>query len=406
MLVKKQVESLGCPCWDNVPELQNPPASSDDVVVIHAYFYTSDRGSDQVGLRKLATYRTENAANVLFVDDDCKIHQGHIIYNNGITRIDYWLKKLGRVYSYFGTVAKIANIWREHMSQIFIVWTALFSAATALLKAKKYMPRCLAGRWGSVSDVESRLRLCEEHETKTVLGVVLNKRVVEATAPVGDAPAPGDAEAAEAAGPRGRGRGGRGRGRGRGRGGRDAGRGRAHAGPAGRGRGRGRGGEGDEEHQAGADAEELHLDESNAYTAKLGKWSRAVVSAVTDPIFWAVLRVARLSHRELDHFLHWMQVPIGDDEWARDGSKLAQLVCGRADDFLTKFWDVAQSSEWDDIINACAVDDGDKLMLHNLAMELCLIHAAGFYRRIAAPTLRHASPETSKAKTNKHKNYI
>ena len=97
-------------------------------------------------------------------------------FRGGLQRADAWLTKMGRSYRYCGALCKWANTWRYHMKHVFLVWAVLFGLPTALAQAKTYICRCIAGRWGSVSNFERRAMLCGRKESCVVFRAVLARK--------------------------------------------------------------------------------------------------------------------------------------------------------------------------------------------------------------------------------------
>lgn len=62
-----------------------------------------------------------------------------------------------RTYKYFGTLAKITNLWRDSRQRILKAWVRQHGHQSAVKHALRVPPRCLAGRWGSISATENRI---------------------------------------------------------------------------------------------------------------------------------------------------------------------------------------------------------------------------------------------------------
>lgn len=361
-LIKKQVESLGCPAWTSLPACD----VKAEKVVLHCYCYTSDHGPDQVAVRNAGRVQCADQPNVLWVEDDCKPHQLQIIYKNGLMKLDaLCTNTFNKSFSYFSTLAKLVNCWRDHMAQIFLVWCHIYGPGDAVKKAKTYMPKCLGGRWGSVSAVEKRLDKCGFDAVTRVLRVVLQKKVKEFVQKLEASRRKRQDQEEEPI---------------------DTGCGEAEA---------------EVDHVLAAAAAPLHeredqgldtlrIEEQAAHRARVGRWQREVLAAVQDPVFWGVVRIARESHDVLDHFLNWMQVPISDHDLAALGGKQAQVVY-RADAFCREFWDLTMNdAKWDAVVEdfVASVGEDSKHDIVNSIMELNLQHTGGFLRRIYWPAQR------------------
>eukprot|EP00959_Pyramimonas_sp_CCMP1952_P474873 9503893-Pyramimonas_sp.AAC.3 len=219
----------------------------------------------------------------------------------------------------------MCNLSRDKARALHQVWVDEHGAPDAVC-VSCISPRCLSGRWNSVSTAERYYMAMGRTPLER-----RNKFMAVATRVFGPGPSAGRARG-----------GGRGAGRGR-RGGRQ-----------GR-KGGGRGVEPESSEAAEADAAShalvgadvaLHLDESKAYTMKIGQWRtrelnqtseraslaspmpspetsptipdslchsvpaplrrRDVLDAGADIMLWCVMQLANKSRSPIDHFFHWL----------------------------------------------------------------------------------------------------
>ncbi len=51
---------------------------------------------------------------------------------------------------------------------------------------------------------------------------------------------------------------------------------------------------------------DLHLDESKAYTYKMGQWRKQVLAAGNDLRLWVVMQITHLARSPIDNFFSWL----------------------------------------------------------------------------------------------------
>ena len=71
--------------------------------------------------------------------------------------IDKYLKSIDAGFRYYTMLAMIIHLWREMPKAVFVAWRRRYGAASALKHARRKPPKCIAGRWSSVSATEQRL---------------------------------------------------------------------------------------------------------------------------------------------------------------------------------------------------------------------------------------------------------
>eukprot|EP00959_Pyramimonas_sp_CCMP1952_P010215 213796-Pyramimonas_sp.AAC.1 len=59
--------------------------------------------------------------------------------------------------AYFGTLSKIMRAWRYRARGIYDKWKDLYKAGPAGQYASNVPPRCISGRWGSISACEAHV---------------------------------------------------------------------------------------------------------------------------------------------------------------------------------------------------------------------------------------------------------
>ena len=140
-LVSKQLRSLGCEPW-YVPRPSN---------VLQLWFNSADGGPDVRKLRKIAKVEVHAMGpNHVWFDADCGLHSEELIVRSHIVRVDVWLKfndaRLRVRFTYFGSLAKFFNIWRDQMRLVYLLWLRGFGAESANLFAMRATARPIAGR--------------------------------------------------------------------------------------------------------------------------------------------------------------------------------------------------------------------------------------------------------------------
>lgn len=345
-MLLKQLESLKCPTWQAATAesaaAPAPGSAAQPLGPLRVFLATSDGGPDQMKCRRLMKYEAAPDPRLFFIDVSCVMHGNHLIYKDGLVRIDSWLAKCKAKFRYFSSLAKITHVWRDLARLVFENWTSNYSAQDAMLHARTLVPKCIAGRWGSISATELRLLSATEPKVLGTLGQILqgNFETQPAELAVEDA-------------------------------------GGAGAGPS-----------------APQQAQQLCLDENTIqeqeqYRLKMGRWRRDVAAVVKEPLFWTVMRIARVCHMPLDHMLAFSSTAIEPDALAESGGHVAQLVCGKARAILDEFEQILFETDW-----GAACPDVLSVPRHEvfaLAVDLNMNHLAGFRRRIVAPCERRAA---------------
>ncbi|CAK0895958.1 unnamed protein product [Prorocentrum cordatum] len=141
----KQLRSLGYPTWDDI---------GLDSEGAYAFCYTRDRGPDEAHASKLLAAMLAPRGNILFMGSDCQEHARHLIALDCRKIADGFLKHRGSKRTYFSTLAKLANVIREVIKELYHNFCNLYGYMDDNRCMKKPFPSCVAGRWGSVDVVE------------------------------------------------------------------------------------------------------------------------------------------------------------------------------------------------------------------------------------------------------------
>ena len=174
-MLLKHFASCGCKTW-----LREVASRTEGKYVVDMFCYTSDRGSEQAKVRRLIGSQVLVASQdptCLFADWDCSMHATQLIVKSGLAILDAGLRKCGKTFTYFSSIAKYVNVWRENYKNFWKLWVR---ADLASAMANRSLPaRCIAGRWGSIYASESRLA-AGEHVLQRITDDALSKRIADA----------------------------------------------------------------------------------------------------------------------------------------------------------------------------------------------------------------------------------
>ena len=361
-LLRKQLESVGCPLWMEPPDPDAPATplplagEADAIVHVKLWLYCCDMGPDQVMFRKLVTTFVYNAGQLqeLVIFLHCLFHQEELVVKTGLGIIDAWLKEVGCTWKYYAVLAKLIHIWREKAFQVFSVWQRVYTALWAVACAKTLPPKCIAGRWGSVSETERRLinnsKAPESEPCKCLSQLVHVMRVVLGGPPVdSDAPAPI---------------------------------------------------QDDPDRACFTDSvircvrenlEDPRLEEQQAHRQRASRWGRDLVGppglgALGNMWFVPVVRIAKHCRDPLDKFRAFMHTRLSEQEVDSGGGHVARLVRGKSIEYVSALCTLLDDPGWllkilEDHSPPC-----DRSELVTLAVTLTCHHAVGFHRRIVAVT--------------------
>jgi hypothetical protein len=193
-LLEKQLKSAGCKTlWEcykdsniNHTDDTQDQEQEEQPTIVRSYIYTADGGSDQIGYKKVCNKFLEKCRYVLFIAVPCYMHANQLVVKGGLSVIDKWAKDNGKTWGYFSSLAKLCHIWRDAARLIYLTWVQFHGAESGWSNARVLIPKCVAGRWGSIADTEKRLQEVGHDLLKQVLTHVLCSSV-GAEGPVTDA---------------------------------------------------------------------------------------------------------------------------------------------------------------------------------------------------------------------------
>ena len=130
---------------------------------------TTDGGSDVAKFRRMLRVELRNSVSDLVIDCNCLMHADHLIVKSALVLVDAWCVRNKTGWRWFSALAILTNTWRDCARVMFSTAAELkkpAGAEVALKHFKKMPPRCLAGRWHSVSLAVKRKLDVGPHEIK------------------------------------------------------------------------------------------------------------------------------------------------------------------------------------------------------------------------------------------------
>ncbi|CAK0864335.1 unnamed protein product, partial [Prorocentrum cordatum] len=338
-LIVKHLKGLGCPLWG--PELDLGAHNATDLI---ALCNVTDAGSDQRGARKMLSAICGPLANVVYLDANCLEHQYHLVCKGGLDLIDEELKVAKKKWTYYTSLCKITNTWRDLAKAVYSTWKDRFGSKSVTEFAGRLPPKCVAGRWGSVFAVETMYAAAGPDLICPVLEQVITRKDPDAAAPqVGPAPLA----------------------------------------------------------DAGKVADELiglAADETKAHKAKVGRWRRDVLTLCSkeERLFWTLMSVSRRVHTPGEHFSNCMLAyqtrdagsiskTSGPNPHSGVGGAICALVQGKAESIYLEYDAMVGDPWWVTLISSAGLVADDAAFIKRIIPALVAYHAGGFYRRIVEP---------------------
>ena len=110
----------------------------------------------------------------LLIFTQCLFHSEALIVKAGLVAVDRWLAHTSCKWKYYSSPSKLVHIWRDRGRQVFSTWVTSFGALSAVASARGLPPKCVAGRWGSISNTEKKLLGCADGSNSDRLRQVCN----------------------------------------------------------------------------------------------------------------------------------------------------------------------------------------------------------------------------------------
>lgn len=124
---------------------------------VHAYIMTTDRGANEVLARKMWNVLAKDAPHILFFTNDCFEHAIHLITLSSLKTIDGLLRRFGKGFKFFSSLATASNTLRDVSKALFEKWCEIHGDKSGMQHAKKLWPKAVGGRWNSITEVEQRM---------------------------------------------------------------------------------------------------------------------------------------------------------------------------------------------------------------------------------------------------------
>ena len=195
----KQCKSVGMPIWNDVAKDHTAALSPENIgapavplhvelrrqmavlvpdggkIVLTAYCQTTDAGSDQLGCRRQIGSELDLCRVVMHLHGNCMQHQYHLAFRLSVRMSEFVLHSLFGVSActYFGTLCKLCNTWRECGKDIYYEWAKLYGALEAKLAERCPKP-CLVGRWGAAHESEKHFVVLDKQRLFDVLHAVFD----------------------------------------------------------------------------------------------------------------------------------------------------------------------------------------------------------------------------------------
>lgn len=187
-MVDKQLRALGVPTWSELIHDIETSVICDKRSVFLICDCT-DAGSDQTKRRRLIHVSVLNYTTIIYLDSNCLIHQMHLIVKLVLGRLDDVIKQFGRPFkSYFASLAKTANVWRDNATAISAEWTKVHGPEFAK-EGQSLMMHVVAGRWGSVDTAEDFLLQRTRARVLPVLRKIVGEKIKARKATINDSTA-------------------------------------------------------------------------------------------------------------------------------------------------------------------------------------------------------------------------
>ena len=193
-IYRKQLRSVGIDPWPLADTARAPSTPAEKRQPYHVYLMslpmpdvltiwgvTTDGGPDQKKIRKQIKEDLKYHRAHLVVDADCLQHANQLVVKSGLLTLDRWLTRYGAPWAtflFYSSVAKTVHVWRDLHRKIYATWVALFGPETANKFARSLVPRCLSGRWGSISGTLKRILAGNRTMLVAVIVYALTHRIL------------------------------------------------------------------------------------------------------------------------------------------------------------------------------------------------------------------------------------
>ena len=133
---------------------------------LHVMANVSDAGPDQVGFRRSlhTLFAREEYDFLLFFSNNCMKHQFHLAARGQLSLMDVCLRRVGKSFKFFTSVATMSHTWRGHLKKVRRAWEEMHSHDGFLANEQilfRVPPVAIAGRWASIDSAWADCIVCK-----------------------------------------------------------------------------------------------------------------------------------------------------------------------------------------------------------------------------------------------------
>ena len=121
------------------------------------YVLTTDRGPNEVLAKKYWMVLCRDNPKIVCLHADCNEHLAHLITLQSLKTCDNLLKKHGRDWKLFSSLATSSNTLRDVSKAFFQEWCNQHGDRSGVELARRLWPKCIGGRWNSIYEVVCRM---------------------------------------------------------------------------------------------------------------------------------------------------------------------------------------------------------------------------------------------------------
>ena len=277
------------------------------------YVTTTDRGSNEVAARNIVQAYIAmhlGTAPVFYCNSDCCEHLAHLITLGSMKLVDEELQLQDvRKWRYFSSLAVFSNTVRGLAKSLYHEWCAQHGDLSGQKCVYKLFPRCDSGRWNSTDVTEKRIMACSQEMFEPVLRKVLGQAISKDNCGSADVNVWSDCKG--------------------------SGGGSQPSKPS---------VSKTKKSKTGATlVNDLSLEESKEFSAKVGKYRRSTLLCVGDPLWWRLIDVMNAVKQPTVHLSCFLKKSLKRDELEQKGNALTQLVHGKASEIMSEYEKILDS---------------------------------------------------------------
>lgn len=276
----------------------------------------TDKGSNEIAARRLIASEVADMPNIYFWDQDCLEHAPHLVVMSSLLQMDSLLE--GKVpWRYWSSLAMFSHTCRAQARDLYDCYCRLFGAQRAKETVKCMFPRPVSQRWVRIHELERRILNAGFAELAFCLAEILTNKWIDVdelrnfAKEIGDGDdnsvnCPWEAmrrisEALQAS-----------------KKSNDCQRKKI-------------------ESSKGPTPNELSVEQTKAYSLKMGKWRAQTLNAVADQRWGQIIKVMNHCRCPLIHISNFLKKKIARQDFIDKGGPLAQLVYGHANEIHAEF---------------------------------------------------------------------